>query len=185
MHSFAVGFGRGPIALSSALVPSSGVMDSIWTYPYDTYVVNYRLEAVYRLLSSNDDELDRGRIDCNYYIDLKIAGWDSWARKGTDVSYPLKLDIYRPLSVRLFVPISIAVILFVYLAIWFVSDIGVVVQASTSLALGIWVMRQSLVPTSSPGTMAIDFGVVVRVRASDCPFVGGGHTAHGSKAGYG
>jgi len=150
------GFGQIPIAVSSMLSASAGITDPNWLYPYDAYSLNYRLEAIYRLLSSDDQELDRGRIDCKYYVDLRILGWDGTSGQRDDKSYPLKADVFRPLSLRLFVPITALAILCLLLAIWSVTDLGVIVQASTALALGIWLIRQSLVPSAAPGTMAID-----------------------------
>ncbi len=150
------GFGQIPIDVISVLSASVGTTDPNWRYPYDAYSLNYRLEAIYRLLSSDDQEIDRGRIDCNYYVDLKILGWDGTSGQKYDQSYPLKADVFRPLSLRLFVPITAIAILCLLLAIWLITDLGAIVQASTALALGIWLMRQSLVPSAAPGTMAID-----------------------------
>jgi len=150
------GFGRSQISFKSALTALTGRTEPIWFYPYDGYLLRYRLEAVYRLLDANDQELDSGRINANYYIQVRIPGWDTTQGGRSDKSYPLQIQTARPLSLQLFVPIIAILIGGLLWATRRVGDLGITVQAGTALALGIWVTRQALLPNSVPGTTALD-----------------------------
>jgi len=145
-------------------LPIDPVKYEYYKYPYDHITVQVRL--VFKgQLNVYAESIRSFELPASHIIETRLPGWRAYevARPGESL-FP-SLILKRSPLVRILAPVLILLVLLVILSLPLVESFGTAVEIVVALVLGVWGVRQVLLPDGAPGPTEIDRFLLIEYSA--------------------
>jgi len=127
-----------------------------YKYPYDHITVGATFDFKVRLHDFSDNSVQSFELPASHIIEIWLPGWRAYEVTGPDRVSPPELRLRRSPLVRVLAPVLIALLFLVTALLPSLDSLDSAVEIAVALVLGVWGVRQTLLPGDAPGFTGLD-----------------------------
>lgn len=144
-----------------------------YKYPFDHITVEAELVFEGQLHVVFADDRSRSfELPASHVIETRLPGWKAYAVAGPGETLFPSLILRRDPAVRILACVLMALVFLVTAVLPLVDSLGTAVEISVALILGVWGVRQILLPNGAPGPTALDMILLIEYGALALALVG-------------